>query len=43
MDFGGTADRKIYQLKVNLKVDRFFLKLTQKLDPEPQTQFYHNR
>ena len=37
MDFGGTAYTKIFQLKVNLKVDRFLLKLTQKIlkvDPE---------
>ena len=32
MDFGGSANRKIYQLKV----DRFFLKLTQKLKVDPE-------
>ena len=32
MDFGGSAYRKIYQLKV----DRFFLKLTQKLKVDPE-------
>ena len=36
IDFGGDAYRKILQPKVNLKVDRFFLNLIQKLEVDPE-------